>query len=424
MLHPHLTQNPDGSYTVIILHPDESGSTIFKFADIEYARHQELTAYVKTDIHLDKETFKYEKRLNTSSGSGCIEYGRILTSIVKNKQEFHSYLNAAIVMVNEAIKSKPRMIDLVDAPRKKENDWLLEPFILDGTSNILFGEGGGGKTFIALRWMLSLATGIPFLGVKPKRIIKCMFLDYEDESDEGLDRLYRLCGSKLMTPDGQQPDTEILRNIKYFNPEGIAFHDLVPTLKELILANGIEFILIDSAVSACGGEPEKAEIVGRFFNSLKKLGVTTLTIAHETKSENHEHVFGSIFWRNFTRNMWNAQSEKNPVDDRKISFGLFHRKCNHAGLRSMVPLRVFHGAGFVDVIRGNNEEWGGKSLSLGERITAVLRSGPKQFGQIVEALREDEEVKKEAISLALNRMNKRGVLSKTGKEENYWEIAK
>lgn len=421
---PHILQKDDGSYLVVVMHTSGDGSSSFTFSDIEFLGRKEVQAYVAVDIHIGEETTPYECRINIASNSAREGYARSMGRISKNKQEFDSYLSLAISAVMKAVQSKPRMIRLCDAPQKENQQWLLEPFVLDGSPNILFGEGGGGKTFVALRWLLSIATGIPFLGVKPARTVPCMFLDYEDTAAEANDRIQKLCGSTKLTPDAQTPDLDLLQNnIHYFNAEGVPIHDLIPQLKEQIAKCKIQFILIDSAVMACGGEPEKAEAAGRFFNSLAKLGVTTLTIAHETKSENHDHVFGSIFWRNCARNMWNAQSEKDPVDNRKSSFGLFHRKCNHDAPRQPVPLRIFHGEGFVDIERGQADEWGGKALSIPERITAVLRSGPKQFGQIVDALQQGEAVKKDVITNALTRMKNRGILSQRATGSQEWEIA-
>lgn len=421
---PHLTQLPDGGYLIVILHTgDEGGSTTFAFHDIEFLRRSEVNAFVEASVQFGTEVTEYSARLNLASASAREAYARALARISKNKQEFDSYLSSAIVEVNKAIASRPKMIRLCDAPQKKNEQWLLEPFVLDGAPNILFGEGGGGKTFIALRMLLSIATGIPFLGKTPLRATPCMFLDYEDNAAEANDRIQKLCGSKSLRDEGNVPDLELLQNnIHYFPAEGIPIHDLVPQLKEKIAEFGIKFILIDSAVMACGGEPEKADAAGRFFNSIAKLGVTTLTIAHETKSENHDHVFGSIFWKNCTRNMWNAQSEKNPVDNRKVNIGLFHRKCNHAALQGNIPLRVFHGEGFVDIERGHPEEWGGKSLTIGERIISVLRSGPKQFGQIVEALMQDGDIKKDVVTTTLTRLKAKGILGKRGGVLDEWEI--
>lgn len=435
MLIPHLLAQPDGSYTVLYVHEaaDKSvkGSVHFTFSDIEYLRRSEINAHVDVSIHTiipgtpneeeHGEISNYSGRLNLASTSGRETFARAMGRISKTKMEFDSFLSSAIVQVEKAIRSKPRMIRLCDAPPKEEKQWLLEPYILDQAPNILFGEGGGGKTFVALRWMLSIATGIPFLGIKPTKTATCMFLDYEDSAAEANDRIMKLCGSKVMTPDGQTPDLELLqKNILYFPAEGVPIHDLVPQLKEKIAEHNVQFLLIDSAVMACGGEPEKAESAGRFFNSIAKLGVTTLTIAHETKSENHDHVFGSIFWRNCARNMWNAQAERDPVDNRKIAFGLFHRKCNHDALRAPTPLRIFHGQGFVDIERGATDEWGGKSLTVSDRIVAMLRSGPKQFGQLA---MEMSDVKKETITQTLTRLNTRGILAKTGVKGDYWQIA-
>ena len=421
---PHLSENADGSYQVIVMHTSGDGSTIFIFSDIEYIRRSETNAYVEASVHIGDEITTYATRLNLASASAREGYARALSRIAKNKQEFDSYLSLAIVEVTRAIHNKPRAIRLCDAPPKRENTWLLEPFILDKASNILFGEGGGGKTLVALRMMLSIATGIPFLGVAPSRTGKCLFLDYEDEPGEGNDRMLKLCSSKLLTPDGQSPDLDLMQdNIIYFDPTGIPIHDLVPVLKEEIKKSNIQFMLIDSAALACGSEPEKAENAVRYFNALSKLGVTTLTIAHETKSENHDHVFGSIFWRNCARNIWNAQSEKNPVDPREMSLGLFHRKCNHAAPRPPTPLRIFHGDGMVDITRGAAEEWGGKALTIGERIVRILRTGPKQFGQIVDLMKTEEDVKKDVITATLTRLRIRNILKQTGKDNMYWEIA-
>lgn len=420
---PHILKLDDGAYQVTVLHTSGDGSTIFRFSDIEYIRRSEVNSFVEASVHIGDDIVDYSGRLNLSSTSGRESFARAMARIAKNKQEFDSYLSGAIIEVMRAIQSEPTMIDLIDAPEKKEKQWLLEPFILDKAPNILFGEGGGGKTFVAIRMLLSIATGLPFLDVMPGRKAVCMFLDYEDEGSEAKDRLMKLCSSKMLTLDGKQPELEDLRNIKYFPAKGIPIHDLVPQLKEKIKLHKIEFILIDSALMACGGEPEKADAAGRFFNALAKLDVTTLTIAHETKNENHEHVFGSIFWRNCTRNMWNAQSEKSPVDSRQISFGLFHRKCNHAALRAPISLRMSHGDNVVDIVKGSPEEWGGKALTVGERIVRTLRTGPKQFGQIVEALNMEEEVKRDVITTILTRLKTRNILKQSGKDDMFWEIA-
>ena len=278
----------------------------------------------------------------------------------------------------------------------------------------MFGEGGGGKTYIALRWVLSLATGIPFLTSKPTRTVKCLFIDYEDDPAEGNDRIQKLCGGTKANID-----LDLLHaNILYFNPAGIPFADLVPTLTECIRANGVEFVLLDSAALACGGEPEKADSATRYFNSLAKLGVTSLTIAHETKSENHDHVFGSIFWRNSARNIWNAQSETNEADNRKISFGLFHRKCNHSAKRSAVSLEIFHGVGVVEVRPASQEAWG-TGLSVPARIVAMLKQRPMELGELKDKL---DDLTKDEIGVSLNRLKARGVVVQPAGRGGPWRL--
>jgi hypothetical protein len=397
-----LKKNQNGSYSYTILHGEREGTTIFTFNEIEYVRRSEINAVVETITHHEKQLFNFSTRLNLESASAREGYVRSLQRITKSKKEFDAYLSEAIQAVKNALRSTSKVIRLVDAPPKENAQWLLEPFILDKTTNILFGEGGGGKTFVALRWLLSLATGIPFLGVKPLRMVKCLFLDYEDVSSEGLDRVYKLCGGS-----GLDVDMGKLReNIFYMNANGMPLHDLVPTLKEIIIENNIDFLLLDSAALACGGEPEKADSATRYFNAIQKLGITSLTIAHETKTENHDHVFGSIFWRNSARNIWNGQTETDASDNRRISFELYHRKCNHAAKRNPVSLEIFHGDGFVNIAKANYEVRS-ENMKPTERIIISLKEKPKFLADL---FTEMDDVKKDTIRTAIKRLKAKGTV--------------
>jgi hypothetical protein len=51
--------------------------------------------------------------------------------------------------------------------------WLVEGYLPEDGTIVLYGEPGGGKTFIALDWTLSIATGTPWLkrGAQPGAVV-------------------------------------------------------------------------------------------------------------------------------------------------------------------------------------------------------------------------------------------------------------
>ena len=241
-----------------------------------------------------------------------------------------------------------------------------------------------------------------------------LFVDYEASKGEFFDRFNRLLGGMTESVD----ISEVMGKIRYFPPLGRPMHEIIPLLKKTIRDNGIEFVLIDSAILACGGEPERAEVAARYFNALASLGVTTLTIAHETKAENHAYPFGSVVWWNSPRNIWNAQSmsevedeDADPDPNRPIEAGLFHRKSNNGGKSRMVSTRISFTGGKTSITLGDQSHWE-KEVSTSTRILRFLRrNGLSSRKDIDEEL---EGVEKNAIKVSLRRLVDTGKVVRMG----------
>jgi hypothetical protein len=203
-------------------------------------------------------------------------------------------------------------------------------------------------------------------------------VDYEDSTEEFFDRMNKII-------KGMDGVGDIKNEIRYFPKPFRPLHDMVPTLKKVILENDIGLVIVDSAILACGGEPEKADVAARYFNALAALGATSLTIAHETKAENHAYPFGSVVWWNSPRNIWNAQGKSDPdeTDDTNrgpIEVGLFHRKCNSGPRTRMIATKTTFGEDSVKVELSNEEVWD-SSLPVTRRIVRLLQpqNGVKQM---------------------------------------------
>ena len=72
---------------------------------------------------------------------------------------------------------------LADVEALAEPEWAIDKLLLAGHPNILFGQGGTAKSYLALAIMLTLQAGrnIGF-GLKPSRAMRGLYLDWEFEA--------------------------------------------------------------------------------------------------------------------------------------------------------------------------------------------------------------------------------------------------
>lgn len=251
-----------------------------------------------------------------------------------------------------------------------------------------------GKTFFCLRLAISLATGREFLGYQPQEAVPTLFIDYEDNEKTASFRLSRLCAD----PTLRLSSKDVKHYIRYLNPQGAPLYTIVPALKKIIREHNIGLVLVDSVASACGAEPEKAEAAAQYYNALKALNVTTLSIAHVVKTEGakQDKAFGSVFWHNLARNTWNLQGEEDPEEDKTTlgavmgekskQLGLFHRKFNGGPKSQPINVKIVYGTNNVRFEEGKPDYWN-KDRKLEERIIALLKiNGPRTKGELYEDL--------------------------------------
>ena len=111
---------------------------------------------------------------------------------------------------------------------------------------------------------------------------------------------------------------------------------------EIVDERDISLVIVDSAAPGAGGEPEKASTALEYFNALNASHTTTLTIGHVSKSETNEKAtgtpFGSIFWRNEPRSLWEITQGATFTKSVK-EFGLFQTKYNAGAGEDPIGLR-------------------------------------------------------------------------------------
>lgn len=374
--------------TIVIHVPIAEGFAVFEFEDVEYSARS-IDCVVRCSIEMpEMPQKKFSQRINILSGSAKESFCRQLKEAFKLSKDETGWpliFSQACELLTKQL-DKQSEEELYDKNAEVNTQYLIKPFIEEGAHNIIFGAGGTGKTYLTLGMAVSLALNKPFLGIKPEKSVNILFIDYENTAPVWSSRIKKISNA-MEVGDGPA----ILERIFYFNPKGAPIYDIKYQLAKVIRRRNIGLVIIDSAALACGGEPEGANIANRLFNALGWLKVTTLVIAHETKnSENKNKTpFGSIFFFNCARNIWNV-SKKQDLDATESHIGLLHRKSNNDMMSSPRAAVIKFAEGKVHIDFESNERFV-TELSLKERILGEIREGVHSRIDIAKNLKENPD---------------------------------
>lgn len=348
--------------------PVEEGFAVFSFEEPTYSRG-DMEAIVKCHVEIPGHAKRvFESRLNVLSGSSCESYARQLTASFGKDIKWPLILSEAGAKFKEAYRESASD-DIVNSPDiyPEEPKHLLAPFIEEDAANLLFAKGGIGKTYLALRLAMSLASGSEFLGSVPARTVKTLFIDYENSPGTFKFRTLNLA------PYCEGFNKEADAMLFYKNSGGVPLFEMKDTLRRFVVEKGIGLVIVDSAAPACGGPPEDAAVATRYFAALRHIGVTSLTIGHEAKADNGDWTFGSVFFTNLARNIWNMKSDSEEGDTVK-HLGLTHKKFNNGPLSRPIAIKM------SDM---------GLGIEYSEDIAYLQANDPKEA--VLKALKTDED---------------------------------
>lgn len=231
-----------------------------------------------------------------------------------------SYINLALLHAKKAFEEENPIIPLEELMQvKKEFSWVCRPFLAAGLPTILFGPGGTGKSKFALWLAMLIQNGISVAPhIHTPSAQNCLYLDWEsDPPDAG----YLAQGLRTGNP-------EIVELPLYRRCEQPIIGE-IQHLWKMIVEKHVAVIIVDSLALASGGDAMLPETAISFFRSVRFLGCHAIILAHPPKhaveGEEGGQVFGSTFFQNLTRSVWEMQ---HAIGSDHI-VGLFHRKCNY-----------------------------------------------------------------------------------------------
>jgi energy-coupling factor transporter ATP-binding protein EcfA2 len=280
------------------------------------------------------------------------------------------------------------------------HQWLIKPFLYQNAMNVMFGDGGTGKSTLALylAGLLSVEEeDLPYTNTcfTVHASGRVLYLDYESEW-ESMAAVY----SKMYESE----------NV-FHRRCNMPLHTDIEQIAAIIDAERINTLFIDSLGLACGADLNDAATAIQFASSLRKLKCTSLVIAHNSKYGTDKSIYGSVYFHNNARNVWEIKKVQEISED-EYKIGLFHRKCNLGKLQHPMILRVMHAN---DILTYTEDDMEGfeESLSISTRIKQCLKT-PKTVKEMSVTLGNSEG----SLRKVLQRLKTKGVTDKN--ERNQW----
>ncbi len=283
-------------------------------------------------------------------------------------------------------------------------EYLLEPLLYWNHPNVLFGDYGSLKSGMAL--VIAYVVQLPYpnntLGLKTRdESTICLYLDYEDDSSSFRKRWSAL---ERGLKQGAMP-------IQYKRMTATV-SESVGELQRIIADNKVGLLIVDSLGPAAKGNLNDSEPAIKYHAALRQFGITSLTLAHTSKDQftKRRTIFGSVFFTNLARSVWECKSEQETGED-EATISLKHTKANLSKLHPPLGYTFSFTDNSISVNKTDLSDTGlSGELPLSMRVKGLLRRGALTVKDIAEVLEANEAT----VRTAINRMAKKAQLVKVG----------
>ena len=382
---------------VTVVVPIAAGKVHFEFTELTTSRRSTDAAIRITVDAPGKRRTPFSTRMNLESASGRSGLRTELNEIYgKGDLSWAALISEAFSLAKETWQGIDYSVDLADVALPEERSWAIERFAPEGLVTIPFGMGGSCKSYITADMALCCLYGMPWMGRATTRVEAVLVIDYEDREDEWRLRVQQIAdGHGWAFPES---------GYRYVPGNAIPLADQVTHIKRLVEEWNVGLIIVDSAASACGDEMKDANSPSRMINALTEIGVTSLVIAHNTKAEDSNYPYGSIFFHNLSRATHYIEATQEEGSN-VVDVVIWNRKANR-GKQKPIPLRVtFPEQSTVGMV----------TIDMTASIPPVLQSGDSsQRWQIVKYLQGVglKSVREISAATGINENQVRALLSR------------
>ena len=301
---------------------------------------------------------------------------------------------------NQRTQFAPKIVGLKE-PQRERPAYQVWPLLPSRQSTIIYGQGGIGKSWLAVYLCALVDNGLTANGLKADAG-NSLYVDWEEPTETVAEERAWALSQGDPRLDGW--------GLRWQRAQG-PLVDWIDTLAGHVSGEKFDLVVIDSVGLALGGDANDAQTVLAFFGALNLLETTVLLVDHMTKGPDSQEkgAFGSVYKRNSARSMW----EMRQAADGELSMGLYHRKANRSRLSPPVGLSLeivedddynVQSARFSRCDVTDDPELV-KGVSAPLRILSALKHGAMGLESICEGL---QDVPRQTIEPALSRMVKSG----------------
>jgi hypothetical protein len=235
---------------------------------------------------------------------------------------------------------------------------------------ILFGDGGAAKSYLALY----IAGRLDQAG---KRVA---LYDWELSGEDHRDRLERIFGA-------------VMPGVRYSRCSAPLIYE-ADRIRRDVQQERLDYLIFDSIVFACHDQPEAAATAAAYFQAVRSLGVGSLHLAHTTKAEGGDQKpFGSAFWANGARATWYLKRSDEGDGEDLATIAAFNRKSNLGARRPPIGWTIDFRADRAIFTRTDPAATPdlARGMTLRQRMTQLLKGGamaPDDLARELEAKAE------------------------------------
>jgi len=241
-------------------------------------------------------------------------------SQVYEQAEWTSIIEQVAVYTTDWIRRGEPVIDLWGDDDAEPPEYLIDPLIVKGYPNIIFGDPGTFKSAasVVVAAILSLPwNDNPLIWPTPKEAHKVLYLDWETDWQTVNWTFHRIrIGSGLQ----KFP----LKYRRCFQPLASDIETIMSWADDC----EADTLIIDSLGLAAGDDDlNKSTPATNFYRSLRHMNRTSIILAHNSKDKESKQrsIIGHQTFTAQARNIWEIRKVQETGED-SLDLGLFHRK--------------------------------------------------------------------------------------------------
>jgi len=270
-----------------------------------------------------------------------------------------------------AVEGKTIFLPTLQGKPIPAREWVVDGWILSNCVTALYGDGGVGKSLLAMQLLTCVALGKSFLGIETHQMSVFGFFCEDTEAElhrrqADINYHYEISFEQLQNFHWQSRvgyDNVLMTFIR----EGVGNPSKAyEYLRQEVLRVGAKLVVIDTAADTFGGNENARPQVRQFINLLGKLALeidgAVVLCAHPSASglANNSGTGGSTAWNNTVRSRIylsrpiTKNGEELSPDDARDLRELTKMKSNYSSVGDKLIIRWSEGAFIVEQGQAND----------------------------------------------------------------------